>query len=455
MSDLKKIIKEEYDKKNAVITPKSLMNMINEALDAVYSSEVKEKNNKLNEMAVDKAREFVLSLPKFAPSEAWGDPNSIDRQQANRVFGVIGGGSTVSEKLKFLQRITAPDSKITSPRRIISSIIILECLSAVIKNFNAASAGFVFEGFMSALLRGTQEADIDPIGGNLPIQDLIAFSDKEEEGKAVPISLKLLNMTTGIHGSYTNLIDALNSFGRMVYIVARKSNADDNIAIEEFTFNRENFIDAILTTATGKMKKGKKGPKLFQLPDMTPEQSLVALKAADSWDEMYLMLQNTAGYNPSVRAKRQAAVKSTIDAEKNPNAEDEVLDDLRESIIKDWGSTKWGVLTEAKEQGGTQWEISAPALSTLGDVDYKKLGELPYGEEQIIAVARIHMDKLSSEILDLFTATQQLSENVNRYFLVPNRSTAIRSGDNAIENSVQIQNTLRSQIQSTDDDVDV
>ena len=49
MSDLKKIIKEEYDKKNAVITPKSLMNMINEALDAVYSSEVKEKNNKLNE----------------------------------------------------------------------------------------------------------------------------------------------------------------------------------------------------------------------------------------------------------------------------------------------------------------------------------------------------------------------------------------------------------------------
>ena len=450
MSDLKKILKEEYSKKNSNINSKSLMEMIEEALDAVYLSEVKKSNTKINEMAVDKAREFVLSLPKFAPSEAWGDPNSIDRQQANRVFGVIGGGSSVSEKLKFLQRITAPDSKITSPRRIISSIIILECLSAVIKNFNAASAGFVFEGFMSALLRGTQEADIDPIGGNLPIQDLIAFSDKEEEGKAVPISLKLLNMTTGIHGSYTNLIDALNSFGKMVYIVARKSNADDNIAIEEFTFNRENFIDAILTTAAGKMKKGKKGPLLFQLPDMTPEQSLVALKAADNWDEMYLMLQNTAGYNPSVRAKRQAAVKSTVDAEKNPNAEDEVLDDLREAIIDDWST-----ITEAKEQGGTQWEISAPTLATLGDVDYKKLGELPYGEEQIITVARIHMDKLNAEILDLFTATQQLSENVNKYFLVPNRSSAIRSGDSAIENSVQIQNTLRAQIQTPDDGIDV
>ena len=65
------------------------------------------------------------------------------------------------------------------------------------------------------------------------------------------------------------------------------------------------------------------------------------------------------------------------------------------------------------------------------------------------------MDKLNSEILDLFTATQQLSENVNKYFLVPNRSSAIRSGDNAIENSVQIQNTLRAQIQTPDDGIDV
>ena len=32
----------------------------------------------VTEMAADKAREFVLSLPKFTPTESWGDPNSME-----------------------------------------------------------------------------------------------------------------------------------------------------------------------------------------------------------------------------------------------------------------------------------------------------------------------------------------------------------------------------------------
>ena len=129
----------------------------------------------------------------------------------------------------------------------------MESLAAVIRSFNSASAGFVFEGFLSALFRGRQEAEISA-KGNLPIQDLIAFSELEGS-KPVPISLKLLNQTTNIEGSYTNLVDALDEFGEMVYIVARKDETKDNIKIEKFTFDRNNFIDAITTAATGKSTK--------------------------------------------------------------------------------------------------------------------------------------------------------------------------------------------------------
>ena len=261
----------------------------NDILDLVYSAIMESTTKPLvTEMAADKAKEFVLSLPKFTPTEAWGKPESVEREQITKLFNAIGGGRSIEGKLKFLQRIVAEDSRITSPRRIISSIIILECLKAVITSFNASSAGFVFEGFLSALLQGSQEAEVSA-KGNLPIQDLIAFSDSD---KPVPISLKLLNKTTNIEGSYTNLVDGLDEFGEMVYIVARKDG--EAIAIEKFRFDQNNFIDALSTSARGGTTKGL---NLFQLPNMSPQDSVTKLKAAESWREKYALLRYTAGYS--------------------------------------------------------------------------------------------------------------------------------------------------------------
>ena len=65
--------------------------------------------------------------------------------------------------------------------------------------------------------------------------------------------MKLLNQTTNIHGSYTNLVDALDEFGEMIYVIARKDG--DQIALEEFTLTRDNFIDAISTSARGSRTK--------------------------------------------------------------------------------------------------------------------------------------------------------------------------------------------------------
>ena len=181
-------VRQSPSKKQNFDDTEMLIEMIGETLDAFYEEFVQNEPEVLSEMSMDKAKEFMLVLPKFVPTEAWGDPNSMEREQINRLFSVMGGGRTIEGKLQFLQRITVPDNRITSPRRIISSLIILESLKAVIHSFNAASAGFVFEGWLSALLQGAQEAEISA-KGNLPIQDLIAFSESDNP---VPISLKLL-----------------------------------------------------------------------------------------------------------------------------------------------------------------------------------------------------------------------------------------------------------------------
>jgi len=415
----------------------------NDILDLVYSAIMESTTKPLvTEMAADKAKEFVLSLPKFTPTEAWGKPESVEREQITKLFNAIGGGRSIEGKLKFLQRIVAEDSRITSPRRIISSIIILECLKAVITSFNASSAGFVFEGFLSALLQGSQEAEVSA-KGNLPIQDLIAFSDSD---KPVPISLKLLNKTTNIEGSYTNLVDGLDEFGEMVYIVARKDG--EAIAIEKFRFDQNNFIDALSTSARGGTTKGL---NLFQLPNMSPQDSVTKLKAAESWPEKYALLQYTAGYSERIRKKREAAAAAQQPAQQDADSEDASSAQLAaqrelDEAIKE----EWNLLLE--KAGGTQWHISPKQLVTYDFVEYQTLGELPYTEKRIIQIARLHMDKLNAEIMQLFNATKELSDNINRYFLVEKRSTAINSGNKAIQDSIQIQKTLQADIQQSKDE---
>jgi hypothetical protein len=195
-----------------------------------------------------RAERFVLSLPKFTPTEAWGDPNSMERQQIQKIFDTVDGGATIQEKLQFLNdSIENPRGGITSTRRIISTLILLESVKAVIGSFGEAPAGFVFEGFMAGLLRGKQVAGRTE-KGNLPIQDLIAFSEIGGGKKSVPISLKLLKglapgqkgKITDIEGSFTNLVDSLEEFGLMIYIVGRKDG--ERIVLEKFAFTQDNFL---------------------------------------------------------------------------------------------------------------------------------------------------------------------------------------------------------------------
>ena len=473
MSELQNILKEEYSKKDSIIEASELLRMVEEALDTVWEEVVVDNKEVIEEMAATtkNAKEFLLVLPKFVPTEAWGNPDSIDRKQINRLFSVIGGGRSIEGKLKFLARITEEDNRITSPRRIISSLIILESLKAVLQDFNPSSAGFVFEGFLSALFQGEQIGDISPMG-NLPIQDLIAFSDSD---KPVPISFKLLNATTLIEGSYTNLIDGLHEFGEMVYIVARKDMVEDpdtgkkfpkGIAIEQFRFDRDNFIDGITLKGSGKLKGGKHGAGLFVLrgTDLNAEQSIAHIKATENWEERYRLLQNTEGYSERVRKAREAQPPPEEEApvEQDPELaaaqkagglDLDAETPLQEEIVKEWDNVKFNYyLIESKKGAstGTQWGITTAQLKGIGpSVGLSSLGSLPTSEEEIVRVATTYMDRLNDELMELFSATKLLSENINKYFTFDKRDRAIGSGERAIENTVTIQKSLTAQIAQT------
>ena len=121
-------------------------------------------------------------------------------------------------------------------------MMIIEALQACLNDYSESSAGFVFEGFMAALTGGKQIAG--RVGGTLPIEDFVTGDDEA-------VSLKLLSPNTGIHGSFTNLIDYLFIRGgsgvpSIKYLIARKNSEGDDVsqlAIFDFIITRDNFVD--------------------------------------------------------------------------------------------------------------------------------------------------------------------------------------------------------------------
>lgn len=305
-------------------------------VESIYGRTDKTKHPKMDEkedsgLDVSKGKKFMMVLPKFTPTEAWGNPDSRERKEIQDLFTrATWGGSSDSEGQKSIQNkinnliaVTKGTSG-AGARKIISTLMILESLAAVVNSFSASSAGFVFEGFLAALLEGKQEAEVSA-KGNLPIQDLIAFSGEGDLN--IPVSLKLLVDSTDVKGSYTNLVDALDEFGQMVYIVAYKRKGDGgglDISINQFKLDQNNFMEAI---TKGKRKDAHAlfAPKNGK---RTAESNYQLIRGKKDWAEKYALLQQTTGYNRKVKANPtiddtsddiETTTASTVDPKKLEN----------------------------------------------------------------------------------------------------------------------------------------
>lgn len=453
------------NKKNSISTESDLFSLFEEVL----------KENPITEMS-DKARrkeaeKFMLTLPSFVPTEAWGDPKSTDRKTLNRIFSVVGGGASIEGKLAYLQKITDPNNRITSPRRVISSLIILEALATLIADFNEASAGFVFEGWLAALLQGHQEAGRDDDKGNLPIEDLMAFSQLKDGEGAVPVSLKLLSPKTPVHGSYTNLLDALfdnEQFkGRVNYIVARK--LENQVAIQSFDISRDNVINLLSLQKGSKkvpLKTKRKGGELFAIIDPATAQRygiepgdveaslkvLLQLQKEGSYDELYRVLIMTAGYEKNARKRKLARFAKESETQPNTQEPEQQLSPEEEQQLQQEAIRKYTerekLLREASE---TQWSLSVNQVDDLAKAGVYKLvtlGELPKTREAVVEVAMMHMDTVREKFQTLFKAFSDLSENINKYITFPKRAAAMAAGERAINDTGIIQQEIQESVQA-------
>tara|TARA_R110002110_G_scaffold98257_10_gene251685 strand:+ start:56 stop:1006 length:951 start_codon:yes stop_codon:yes gene_type:complete len=315
----------------------------------------------------------------------------------------------------------------------------MESLASCVNSFGASTAGFIFEGFLAGLLGGHQVAETED--GSLPIEDIVAFSTYSG-GQSTPMSLKLLKKSTVIKGSYTNLVDALNKTPNMVYVIAYKEGSDkvEAIQINTFDLSRETFL--LL------MDQSDKNRKLLTLPDMSSGDSLAYLRTFDSWEELYPYLQRSQGYGrkPTEPLPAQAE-EDTAAPETEEGGEEEAPEaDTHQNLNED--------------RAGTQWYLSLTQLNNLGAAigwgvsqgEQRPVATLKVSPEALHKTAEKYMVYLNESIRNLFVAVQDLSSNVNAYFITKKRGPAIQKGNEAIVNAQTIETEMSEQ---TKDAVDI
>ena len=271
MSNLSDILKEEYFKQVNKFDLSTLMEMVEEAFDAVTNEDI-EAPPGIPDNDEDALEMILKMIPNIEVSEiGWSDVRTTDEgveikgAQRTLLEDYLKNieGSDFAGKIKSISEFydngvnmvveQAGENRTGRIVQAISYLVFYKTLTKVITNFNASSAGFSFESFLAALVDGEQIPT-----GNKTIADYLDRSS----GQTLPVSLKLYtegNLEVG--GSYTDLINdmvdpkypqAIN--GGMRYVVCTKTLQGEGLDLEgkidfyQFDFNLANVVDILLNS---------------------------------------------------------------------------------------------------------------------------------------------------------------------------------------------------------------
>lgn len=479
-------LKENYSKSNFSLA--SIFEMIEHEI----------ASHKTNSLLVEQEGgrfSFAIDIPTFTPSEAWGDPDSADREQIQKIFSVVRGGADMKANIADINKFLDPKGarRKRSPRVIINMMMIVEALQATLNDYNESAAGFVFEGFMAALTGGKQIAG--KVAGTLPIEDFVAFSTY---GKDQPVSLKLLSAKTPIKGSFTNIVDFLLVRGasQIKYLVAYKLTTGRDVVqklnIYAFDITRENFVDfianisggdallrgadinqlrtafqgftggidqqrdiaAIVTQLAGYSNRGLLHKILAgqEIAAPSPDEEEASIAAATARKqaeyERTLKLSDPEKY-AAIKAQRKAdkrAEKERLSAQALSEALDAGHLTMNEAFhhIEKLSIAEENLLAEGR--GGddkSQWAASLSQIEGMSSmINLESYGEIDLSQANIDELVEIYTEKLKGSVMTLLTEAKSLSENIGQYYTAKRRAKANAAAETAIQNTENISAAL-------------
>ena len=466
-SSLFKLIEEVYnetltEKERSLISDDFFNNTLTEIFSGIDYSKVSRSINEnkslqqlLKEEEEISADEIRLGLPKLRISEDWGVPESKDRKIIEGFTRGIPGG-TLEEKLSHINNVATGKVQLASVGDILSTMVVLEVLSTILAQFTEAAGGFIFEGFLAGLFGegSVQITDVeeDDEATGKPITD-VKLGDKE-------YSLKLLNPTTAVKGSWRNMVEHFAG-GRdhVVYLDARRSGsgASDSLLFSEFEITLQNYIqvfyDPFKKFVKTSMEVKNKEELLATLEDLGERAFQV------KFSEKVL---GKANY--SLRTDRERLMNAIESSEKLPSAlvgfsEENYAKSVKATRL--FGSAAQFNAVQAAIESGDKEQILNALRKTAG---YKNQAQFEFtpqqaksianereiafvllGEEQLKKTWLIYGDIMRKTITPVYTFLARFNENVSRYFL------GTQDGDARKEYALSARSDLASLKEATDE----
>ena len=409
--------------------------------------------------------EINISLPTIRITEDFGKVGTKDRAMIEKFARNIGG-NTLEEKLANLNSVLTEKKEGATVGEILSTMVMAEMLYAILTSFTESAGGFIFEGFLAGLfgdksvqIYGPEDIEGMTAAGK-PITDVV-LGDKH-------YSLKLLGQTTGVKGSFKNMIDHFRTVPHIYYLDARRVDKDQGLEFGEFLITLENFLDVFVKPfLKGVSSKAVRVESAEQLQDFmatlrSEEKAVKGIQFArpgfvpgtggrtfhfspTRGDDLQEQLDIQPG---TVRASKggldpnewSQLLQRVVDAEaeelqkyapytiafadtkfEGTKAEKlfghySLIEDIAQAIKEDDKEKILFFLSKTPGyRGKQQFEFTRQQAEAIGN--FKHVGTLMIGEQYMKATWARYADLLKETIGPVYRQLQAFTDNVNNYFL--------------------------------------
>ena len=215
----------EDQKPNPEMSFEDICNLIEEQMDAL--SVLLERTGTSQADLTD----ISITLPTIKITEDWGKAGSKDRAIIENFTKNIAPGGTLEQKLTALNSVLTEKKTDAKISEILSTMVVCEVLSIILREFTESAGGFIFEGFLAGLFGGksvqiTSPEEIEGMGAaGKPITDVILGGRH--------YSLKLLGQTTGVKVSFRNMVEHFKVIDHIVYLDARRVGGTEGLEFGE------------------------------------------------------------------------------------------------------------------------------------------------------------------------------------------------------------------------------
>ena len=414
--------KEElkYIKENYFNSPSGLdMGLLFEMIDEVSKSLLKE-----TETSVWDAQDISISLPTIKITEDWGRMSTKDREIIESFTSRIAPDGNLEQKLAALNKVISEKKPNASISEILSTMVICEVLSSILREFTESAGGFIFEGFLAGLFGGksvqiTSPEEIEGMAASgKPITDVV-LANKH-------YSLKLLGQTTGVKGSFRNMIEHFKVVDHIIYLDARRVSKDQGLEFGEFLITLENFLDVFLQPFMKYQKKKRSVRSINGLRRMLEElegkvfkirsTGRLGSRSAFKPDEITEMDDDTlkqlrpfeVHYSEENFAKSTKAKWLFGTGRQLNDVQDAIASGDRDAIFAALEAT-------AGYQKSRQFELTRNQAESIRG--FKTVGTLMIGEQYMKETWAAYADLLKETIGPVYAHLQAFTRNVNNYFL--------------------------------------